>query len=87
MDGHELAERAYALPGRFAGRLDPADLATAREYAEAGEWAEETGLLLTCLSTARQPVTAAERGELMALLEAMGVSAEPAGELNVADGA
>ncbi len=28
MDEYELAERAYALPGRFADRLDPGDLAT-----------------------------------------------------------
>jgi hypothetical protein len=60
MDEHELAERAYALPGRFAGRLDPADLATVRAYAEADGWAEKIGLLLACLSAARQPVTAAE---------------------------
>lgn len=85
MDEYELAERAYALPGRFADRLDPADLATVREYAEAGEWGEEIDLLLACLSAAQRPVTAAERGELVALLEAMGMSAEPAEELS-ADG-
>jgi hypothetical protein len=38
MDQYELAERAYALPGRFADRLDPTGLATVREYAEVGEW-------------------------------------------------
>jgi hypothetical protein len=45
MDEHELAVRAYALPVSFAGRLDPADLAVVREYAQVGEWGEEIGLL------------------------------------------
>jgi len=70
----------------FADRLDPTDLATVREYAEAGEWGEEIDLLLACLSATRRPVTAAERGELVALLEAMGMSAGAAEELG-ADGA
>jgi hypothetical protein len=82
MDEHELAGRAYALPSRFADRLDPADLATVREYAEVGEWGEEIDLLLACLSAARRPVTAAERGELVALLEAMGMRTGPAEELS-----
>jgi hypothetical protein len=86
MDEYELAERAYALPGRFADRLDPADLATLREYAEVGEWGEEIDLLLACLNAARQPVTAAERAELTALLTAMGLPTGPAEELS-ADGA
>ena len=86
MDEYELAERAYALPGRFADRLDPADLATVREYAEVGEWGEEIDLLLASLRAARQPVTAAERKELVTLLEAMGLPAEPAERLS-ADGA
>ncbi|MGD0702956.1 MAG: hypothetical protein ABSA02_24115 [Trebonia sp.] len=85
MDEHELAGRAYALPSRFADRLDPADLATVREYAEAGEWGEEIDLLLACLSAARRPVTVAERAELVALLEAMGMPAGLATELS-ADG-
>jgi hypothetical protein len=69
MDEHELAVRAYALPGRFADRLDPAQLADVREYAQVGEWGEELDLLLACLRIARRPVTAAERAELVALLE------------------
>ena len=81
MDQYELAERAYALPGRFANRLDPTDLATVREYAEVGEWGEEIDLLLASLNAARQPVTIAERRELVALLEAMGMPAEPAEQL------
>jgi len=86
MDEYELAERAYALPDRFADRLDSTDLATVREYAEVGEWGEEIDLLLASLRAARQPVTAAEREELVALLEDMGLPAEPAEQLS-ADGA
>lgn len=86
MDEYELAERAFALPARFADRLDPTDLATVREYAEAGEWGEEIDLLLAYLSTARRSVTAAERAELVALVEAMGMSSTTAQELS-ADGA
>jgi hypothetical protein len=82
MDEHELAERAYALPNRFADRLDSANLATVREYAEVGEWGEEIDLLLACLSAARRPVTAAERGELVALLQAMGLPTGPADALD-----
>ena len=81
MDEHELAVRTYELPGRFADRLDLARLAVVREYAEVGEWGEEIDLLLACLRMARRPVTAAERAELMALLQAMGLPAEPVEEL------
>jgi hypothetical protein len=81
MDEHELAVRAYELPGRFAGRLDRADLAVVREYAQVGEWGEEIGLLLACLRLACLPVTAAERAELVVLLQAMGLPIEPAEEL------
>jgi hypothetical protein len=85
MDEHELAGRAYALPSRFADRLDPADLATVREYAEAGEWGEEIDLLLACLNAAGRPVSAAERAELVTLLKAMGMPADLAEKPN-ADG-
>jgi hypothetical protein len=49
-------------------------------------WGEEIDLLLASLRAARQPVTAAEREELVALLEAMGLPVEPAEQLS-ADGA
>ena len=75
MDQYELAERAYALPGRFADRRDPAGLADVRDCAQAGEWAEEIDLLLSCLRHGRRPVTAAEREELAALLQATGLPA------------
>jgi hypothetical protein len=56
MDEYEIAERAHALPDRFADRLDPADLTTVREYAEVGEWSEEIDLLpQTSHQLIRQP--------------------------------
>jgi hypothetical protein len=83
MDGHEIAERAHALPDTFADRLDPADLAAVREYAEVGEWGEEIDLLLSSLRAGRRQVTAAERSELIALLQAMGMPTESVSMLNV----
>jgi hypothetical protein len=85
VDQHELARRAHGLAGRFADRLDPADLAAVREYAEAGEWGEEIDLLVACPKARRQPVTIAEREELVTLLDAMGTPAGPA-EVLRADG-
>jgi hypothetical protein len=84
MDEHDLAQRAYALPDTFAGRLSPADLASAREFAEAGEWGEELDLLVAALSGTSQPVSVAERDELAALASAVGMPVEPVGRLIVA---
>lgn len=84
MDEHDLAQRAYALPDTFAGRLSPADLASVREFAEAGEWGEELDLLVAALSGTSQPVSAAERDELAALASAVGMPVEPVGRLIVA---
>jgi len=83
MDGYEVAERAHALPTTFADRLEPDDLAAVREYAEVGEWGEEIDLLLACLHAGRRSVTAAERTELVALLEAIGMSTALVYTLNV----
>jgi hypothetical protein len=49
------------------------------------KWGEEIGLLLACLRAARQPVTAEECAELLALLEAMGLPGTPTQQLD-ADG-
>jgi hypothetical protein len=84
MDEHDLAQRAYALPDTFAGRLSPADLASVREFAEAGEWGEELDLLVAILSGTSQPVSVAERDELTALASAVGMPVEPVGRLIVA---
>jgi hypothetical protein len=84
MDEHDLAQRAYALPDTFAGRLSPADLASVREFAEAGEWAEELDLLVAALAATHQPVSVPERDELTALVRAVGLPTEPVGRLVVA---
>jgi hypothetical protein len=83
MDEHDLAQRASGLPDRFAGRLSPDDLAGVREFAGAGEWAEELDLLVAALAAARQPVSPSERDELTALFGAMGMSIDPVGRLSV----
>jgi len=85
MDEYEIANRAYALADRFGSRLEPRDLATVREFADVGEWGEELDLLLACLHQAQQPVTAAERNELLELLNAMGMPTAPVTKLNVQD--
>ena len=77
MDAYELAARAHALPAAFADRLEPADLTDVRELAEAGEWGEEVDLLVATLRVRHRSVTAAERCELMALLEAMACPPAP----------
>jgi hypothetical protein len=76
VDEYELADRAYALPGRFADRLDPGQPGGCARIRGGGEWIEEIDLLLACLGAAG-PVTAAERGEL----EAMGMPTGLAEEL------
>jgi hypothetical protein len=83
MDEYEIAERAHALPDRFADRLDPADLKTVGEYAEVGEWGEELDLLLAALRETQRPITALERSELVTLLQAMGLPTDPAEKLEV----
>ncbi|HEX3958112.1 MAG TPA: hypothetical protein VHZ03_15985 [Trebonia sp.] len=83
MDERDLAQRAFGLPDKFAGRLAPDDLASVREFAEAGEWAEELDLLVAALVAASQPVSPSERDELTVLLGAAGVPTDPIGRLSV----
>jgi hypothetical protein len=79
----EMMDRVNALPDRFAGRLDPTDLDDVREAAYAGEWGEAVDNLIAGLAETRAVVTAAERGELRALLAAMGLPTDLADGLNV----
>ena len=83
MDEAEIARRASSLPGRFADRIP----ARTREIIElmdgGGEYGEMTIELAASLAANHTPVTAAERDELLALLEAMGMPTDPIGELNV----
>jgi hypothetical protein len=83
MDEYELAERAHALPDRFADRLEPNDLATVRQYADVGEWGEKIDLLLATLRATHQSITAAERSDLLVLLKAMGLPTDPVQKLSL----
>jgi hypothetical protein len=83
MDEKEIARRASSLPRRFADRI-PARTREIIELMEGGgEYGELTIELTASLAAHHVPVTAAERDELLALLEAMGMPTEPVGRLNV----
>lgn len=74
MDEYELADRAHALPDRFADRIEAQDLAHIRSAARGGEWTEEVDNLLACLQNAGRSITADERDELQAVLDALRTS-------------
>jgi hypothetical protein len=83
MDENEIARRASSLPRRFADRI-PARTREIIELMESGgEYGELTIELAASLAAHHVPITAAERDELFALLEAMGMPTEPIGRLNV----
>jgi hypothetical protein len=83
MDENEIARGASSLPRRFGDRI-PASTREIIELMEGGgEYGELTIELAASLAEHHVPVTAAERDELLALLEAMGMPTEPIGRLNV----
>jgi hypothetical protein len=83
MDENEIARRASSLPRRFADRI-PARTREIIELMEGGgEYGELTIELAASLAAHHVRITAAERDELLALLEAMGMPTEPIGRLNV----
>lgn len=83
MDRYEVARRASALPTRFAERIPPHTLESIQLMDEGGEYGELTIELAASLAAHQTPVTAAERDELLALLEAMDMPTDPIGKLNV----
>jgi hypothetical protein len=83
MDVYEIAERASALPARFAARVSPDTLESIQLMEEGGEYGELTIELAASLAADHTPVTAAERDELLALLEAMDMPTDPISKLNV----
>jgi len=83
MDENEIARRASGLPRRFADRITARTRETIELMAGGGEYGELTIELAASLAAHHVPVTAAERDELLALLEAMGMPTEPIGRLNV----
>ena len=83
MDEHEIARRASSLPQRFANRLPRRTLEIIELMEGGGEYGELTTELAASLAARHTPVTAAERDELQALLEAMGMPTDHIGGLNV----
>jgi hypothetical protein len=80
---NEMMDRVNALPDRFAGRLDPTDLDDVRDAAYAGEWGEAVDNLIAGLALTQAAVTTAERDELRALLDAMGLPSDITNGLNI----
>src|SRR5690242_3141242 len=85
MDDKELARRAYELPGRFADRLSPKTFEHVQGAARVGEWDEEIDILLAGLKKADSAISAQERNEIKALLEAMGEPSDRLDQLTVTD--
>lgn len=83
MDEHELAQRAGALPERFADRLTATDLDLIAGARDGGEWAVVVDDLTATLAANATPVTAAERNELRDLMDAMNMPTDVIGRLNV----
>jgi hypothetical protein len=83
MDENEIARRASSLPRKFGDRIS----ARTREIIElmegGGEYGELTIELAASLAAHRVPVSAAERDELLGLLEAMHMPTDPIADLNV----
>jgi hypothetical protein len=83
MDEVEIARRASSLRQMFADRI-PAHTQEIVELMDGGgEYGEMTIELAASLAANHTPVTAAERDELLALLEAMHMPTDPIVELNV----
>jgi hypothetical protein len=83
MTEDEIIEKAEALPDRYANRLTESALWSIKRMRGGGEYGELTIELAASLAAHRAPVTAAERDELRALLEAMDLPTDPIAELNV----
>jgi hypothetical protein len=83
MTEDEIIERAEALPDRYADRLTESALWSIKRMRGGGEYGELTIELAASLAAHQAPVTAAERDELRALLEAMELPTDPIAELNV----
>lgn len=74
MDHRELAQMLRRVPGRYYGRLPERALAKVTDAAAAGQWEKAVEELIISLSAHMVPLTAEERQELRAVLEAMHMS-------------
>ena len=85
MDEYEIARRASKLPDKFATRVDRKTLEGLRAMDMGGEYGELTIELAATLAVAGMPVSAAEKDEMQALLDAMGMPTDPIQRLMVAE--
>jgi hypothetical protein len=83
MTENEIIDKAEALPDRFADRVSESTLWSIKRMRGGGEYGELTIELAASLAADNTPVTAAERDELLALLEAMDMPTDPISKLNV----
>ena len=83
MDENEIARRASSLPRRFGDRIPVRTREIIELMEGGGEYGELTIELAASLAAHHVPVTAAERDELLGLLEAMGMPTDPIADLNV----
>jgi hypothetical protein len=83
MDEYEIARRASDLPQKFADRIPQETLEIIELMDAGGEYGELASELAASLAAHKTPVTAEERDELRALLEAMNMPTEPVEQLNV----
>ena len=83
MTEDEIINQAETLPDRFANRVSETTLWSIKRMRGGGEYGELTIELAASLAAHHTPVTAAERDELLALLQAMGQPTDPIERLNV----
>ncbi len=83
MTEDEIIDRAETLPDRFADRLTESALWSVKRMRGGGEYGLMTIEVAASLAAHQAPVTAAERDELRALLEAMDMPTDPIAKLNV----
>lgn len=79
----ELIRRAADLPDQYADRIPVPQLDGLRSLARGGQWGELVDALLAGLVKRHQVVTAAERDELRALVDATGAGGEWLDQLTV----
>jgi hypothetical protein len=83
MTEDEIIDKAETLPEQFADRLTESALWSVKRMRGGGEFGLMTIEITASLAAHRMPVSAAERDELLALLEAMEMPTDPIGQLNV----
>jgi hypothetical protein len=79
----DLAEAMRRLPGRYADRLSARTLQRITAAAAAGQWEKAVNELITALHARAEAVTAAERDDLHALLNALNMPVQRVDNLAV----